>query len=290
MQLEGQPPRPPPGSGVSLGGFGRLLDVRDSAFTISILKHPCQSRQRTAEKRGNWHSPSSSSLGKMCARLIRVRTDSPLSYPHKVHKLAHRTALIVAGALLMPVWISHAAGVLGEMWQNVSTTTNASIIPSGVPDAEFYSIGISYDSRITGYTPNLFLGNPGFFNSSQTFDPTGSFDNTYIRFTGQTYLNSGVNTFFVPHDDGVTLNIAGIGLVLDQPGPTSPVSTTFDVTAPSAMLYDFTLLYCECLGPPAVLVFSVNGVIVGVPEPGSVLLLSAGGFGLRVALRRRKRK
>ena len=190
----------------------------------------------------------------------------------------------------MPVWISHAAGVLGEMWQNVSTATNASIVPSGAPDAEFYSAGISYDSRITGYTPNLFLGNPGFFNSSQTFDPTGSFDNTYIRFTGQTYLNAGVNTFLVPHDDGVTLKIAGIGLILDQPGPTSPVSNTFDVTAPSAGLYDFTLLYCECLGPPAVLEFAVNGVTVGVPEPGSALLFSAGGFGLLVALRPRRRK
>jgi len=207
-----------------------------------------------------------------------------------VQKSAHRTALVVAGVILMAVWTAHAADILAEVWQNVPTATNASVIPSGAPDAEFYSAGINYDSRITGYTPNLFLNNPGFFNASGTFNPTGSLDNTFIRFTGQTYLNAGVNTFLVPHDDGVTLNIAGIGLVLNQPGPTSPVTTTFDVTAPSAGLYDFTLLYAECLGPPAVLEFSVNSVVVGVPEPGSVLLLSAGGFGLLVALRRRKRK
>jgi hypothetical protein len=207
-----------------------------------------------------------------------------------VQKLSYRTALVVAGALLMPVWISHAAGVLGEIWQNVPTTTNASIVPSGVPDAEFYSAGISYDSRITGYTPNLFLGNPGFFDTSGTFDPAGSLNNTFIRFTGHTYLTAGVNTFLVPHDGGVVLTISGVGLVLDQPGPTSPVTTTFNVTAPSAGLYDFTLLYCECTGPPAVLEFSVNSVIVGVPEPGSTLLLRAGGFGLLVALRRRRRK
>jgi hypothetical protein len=207
-----------------------------------------------------------------------------------VQKSAHRTALVVAGVILMAVWTAHAADILAEVWQNVPTATNASVIPSGAPDAEFYSAGINYDSRITGYTPNLFLNNPGFFNASGTFNPTGSLDNTFIRFTGQTYLNAGVNTFFVPHDDGVTLNIAGIGLVLDQPGPTSPVTTTFDVTAPLAGFYDFTLLYGECLGPPAVLEFSVNGVIAGVPEPGSVLLLSAGGVGLLVALRRRKRK
>ncbi len=189
----------------------------------------------------------------------------------------------------MPVWTGRAAGVLAELWQNVPTATNASIIPSGAPDAEFYSAGISYDSQVTGYTPNLFLNNPLFFNSSEAFDPAGSLDNTFIRFTGQTYLNAGVNRFLVPHDDGVTLNIAGIGLVLDQPGPTSPVFTTFDVTAPSEGLYDFTLLYGECAGPPAVLEFSVNGITVGVPEPGSAFLFSAGGFGLLVALRRRGR-
>lgn len=212
------------------------------------------------------------------------------SQQRKVKKLAQHAVLVVAGFILMPVGTSRAAGVLAEVWQNVPTATNAAVIPSGAPDAEFYSAGISYDSQVTGYTPNLFLYNPMFFNTSATFDPAGSLDNTFIRFTGQTYLNAGVNTFLVPHDDGVTLNIAGIGLVLDQPGPTSPVATAFDVTAPSAGLYDFTLQYCECLGPPAVLEFSVNSVTVGVPEPGSALLFSAGGFGLLVALRHRRRK
>ena len=212
------------------------------------------------------------------------------SSPRKVKKLAPLTALVVVGLIVMPLWTSHAAGVLAEVWQNVATATNASIIPSGPPDAEFYSAGINYDSRVTGYTPNLFLNNPAFFNTSGAFDPSGSLDNTFIRFTGQTFLNAGVNTFLVPHDDGVVLNITGIGLVFDQPGPTSPVLTTFDVTAPSDGLYDFTLLYCECDGPPAVLEFSVNSVVVGVPEPGSAVLLAVGGFGLLVALRRRRPK
>jgi hypothetical protein len=215
---------------------------------------------------------------------------SDSSLRREVQKLAQLTALVVAGITLMPVWTGHAAGVLAEVWQNVPTATNASVIPSGAPDAEFYSAGINYDSRVTGYTPNLFLSNPGFFNTSGTFDPAGSLNNTYIRFTGQTYLNVGVNTFLVPHDDGVLLTVSGIGLVLNQPGPTSPISTSFNVTAPSAGLYDFTLLYCECTGPPAVLEFSVNNVIVGVPEPGSALLLSVGGIWLFVALRRRERK
>jgi hypothetical protein len=141
----------------------------------------------------------------------------------------------------MPAGISHAAGVLGEIWQNDSAATNASIVPSGAPDAEFYSSGINYDSGVSGYSPKLFLDAPSFFNLSGNFNPTGSLDNTFIRVTGQVYLNAGVNAFSVPHDDGTTLDIAGIGLVLDQPGPTSAVTNQFNVTAPSAGLYDFTL-------------------------------------------------
>jgi hypothetical protein len=206
-----------------------------------------------------------------------------------VQKLTYRIVLFLAGITLMPAGISHGAGILGEIWQHVATATNASIVPSGNPDAEFYTFGINYDSRITGYTPNQFLNNPGFFNDVRSFNPGGSLDNTFIRFTGQTYLNAGVNTFYIPHDDGAVLNIVGIGLVLNQPDPTSPVTTAFDVTAPSAGLYDFTLLYGECTGPPAVLGFMVNGLTVGIPEPGFEPLLLTGGVGLLVALRRWKR-
>jgi hypothetical protein len=213
-----------------------------------------------------------------------------LTSQRKVKKSAQLTALVMGGVLLLPVWTGHAAGILAEIWQNVPTATNASIIPSRAPDAEFYSAGINYDSRTSGYTPNLFLNDPGFFNSSRTFNPTGSLDNTFIRFTGQAYLNAGVNTFLVPHDDGVMLDIVGIGLVIDQPGPTSLVTTAFGVTAPSAGLYDFTLLYAECAGPPAILRFTVNNLTVGVPEPGSAPLFAAGGLGLLLALRRRSRK
>lgn len=113
-------------------------------------------------------------------------------------------------------------------------------------------------------------------------------DNTYFLFTGSTYLHAGDNTFVVPHDDGVQLDIAGFGRVIDQPGPTAAVDSPFTVTATTAGLYSFTLAYGECCGGPAVLGFTVNDAPVGgTPEPGTWALMLA-GFGLvGTSLRRR---
>ena len=101
-----------------------------------------------------------------------------------MQKSGYRAALIFA-CLLTPAWVSHAAGLLGEIWQNDSAATNASIVPSGAPDAEFYSSGLNYDSRVSGYTPKLFLNDASFFNAAVGFNPTGTLDNTFIRFTGR---------------------------------------------------------------------------------------------------------
>ena len=112
-------------------------------------------------------------------------------------------------------------------------------------------------------------------------------NDTYFLFTGQTYLNAGANSFVVPHDDGLQLFIAGIGLVVDQPGPTAPVNTPFTVTAPTAGLYDFTLSFGETAGGPSVLQFDVNGSPGGVPEPASWALLLTGFSMVGFAMRRR---
>jgi hypothetical protein len=117
-------------------------------------------------------------------------------------------------------------------------------------------------------------------------------DNTYFLFTGSTFLNAGDNSFVVPHDDGLQLNIDGLtpSLVVDAPGPTAEVDTPFTVNAPAAGLYTFELSYGECCGGPAVIRFDVNGAPAGVPEPATWAMMLAGFGGLGAAIRNRRAK
>jgi len=154
----------------------------------------------------------------------------------------------------------------------------------------FSTNAIDYNSNLTGYTPAGFLKNPVFFNTSALWDPNASFNNSFLRFTGMTYLHAGANDFVVPHDDGVVLTIETIGVVLNQPGPTSPVYSPFTVMAPVSGMYGFTLQYGECCGAPAVLGFQINDAPVGaIPEPASIALLGIGLVGF-LTCRRWKRR
>ena len=140
----------------------------------------------------------------------------------------------------------------------------------------------------TTFTIGAFLNNPAGLDPAVA---AATLNDTYFLFTGSTYLNAGSNSFVVPHDDGIQLFIDGIGLVVDQPGPTSPVDTPFTVVAPNAGFYTFSLSYGETAGGPAVLAFNVNGGPAGggVPEPATWGMMLA-GFGLVGAgMRRRAR-
>ncbi|MGH9416869.1 MAG: hypothetical protein ACRD01_09600 [Terriglobales bacterium] len=79
----------------------------------------------------------------------------------------------------------------------------------------------------------------------------------------------------VGHDDGVVLSIAGIGTVVNAPGPTGRVETPFNVpNSGTADEFNFTLDYAESCGGPADLIFAVNDQNLGaVPEPATVALM-----------------
>lgn len=209
-----------------------------------------------------------------------------------------RSALAAATALLAlaAAGASHASATAASLWINDPNPMDASIVPAGPADATFNPGLINYDSNVGGYTVGGFLNNPTFSNESAAFIAAGAgaapLNNTFIQITGTVGLQAGNNSFVVGHDDGVVLNIAGFGNVVNQGGPTGFVNTPFNVFNPGAAgNFAFTLNYTECCGPPAELLFTVNNVNVGgVPEPAawSLMLLGVGGIG--GVLRRKTRQ
>ena len=196
--------------------------------------------------------------------------------------------VLVLGLIVLTAGYAGASTV-GEIWQNVPTSANdASIVPgSGGPFANFTVPLIDYNSAVTGYTPALFLNNPTFSNQVNGFNPNGDFNNSFIRITGQLFLNAGSNTADIIHDDGAVLTITGLGTVFSQPGPSFPVSSPFTISAPASGLYPYVLQYGECFGAPAQLKFVLNGGTV--PIASTLFLLGPGLVGLAVVRRRLKK-
>ncbi|HLZ83144.1 MAG TPA: PEPxxWA-CTERM sorting domain-containing protein [Caulobacteraceae bacterium] len=201
-------------------------------------------------------------------------------------KMRSSFAAAAAVVALAAAGVSHAGATAGSLWINDPTSTDASIVPAGPADATFNPGVINYDSNVGGYTVGGFLNNPTFSNESAAFVLAGAgaapLNNTFVQITGTLGLNSGNNSFVVGHDDGVVLTVAGFGTVVNQAGPTAFTNTPFNVFNPGAPgNFAFTLNYTECCGPPAELLFTVNNVSPGVPEPAtwSLMLLGVGGIG-----------
>jgi hypothetical protein len=189
--------------------------------------------------------------------------------------------LICAVSLLaypMPV---RADGIItGQLWQGKTPDgTHATFAnqPAGPSDATWTTNAINYNSNGSlDYTPSSFLNSPTFTNTSGTFNPSGTLDNTYMLFTGFLALNAGDNTFTITHDDGIEIQVDGLYDSGDlYAAPTSPETTTIIVHAPTAGVYPFALAYVESNGPPGVLGSDMPAV---APEPASAIALGLGGL------------
>jgi hypothetical protein len=174
-----------------------------------------------------------------------------------------------------------ASVVKGTIWETTSAIARdavpANVPPSltpGTAGATFIvpsdplSLNPSDTSAI--YTLGTFLASGGatgvtFFGGAAATD---SLDNTIMNIVGTVTVTTG-ETFTARHDDGVTLDIAGL-TVIDAPGPTSAVDTTETYTGPSGN-QPFQLVYGECCGAPATLV-------VDLPLTSSIPELSTWGM------------
>lgn len=215
-------------------------------------------------------------------------------------------ALVVAFAAATSAW----ASVDGHIWQGIPQPGNAGAsanMSSSLANAAFTSAGINYCSNFTdaacpvsgAYTANGFLNSPTFTSPMNGFSATGSMDNTEVQLTGQIFLDGMADSFQIAHDDGITLALSGGpgtvtcstqsgALCVSAPGPTAPALTPFTITASAAGLYNFTLDYAECCGPPAVLQWTYpDHQPVGAGEPSVLLLTGLALLGLGWAGRRR---
>jgi hypothetical protein len=197
--------------------------------------------------------------------------------------LVASTALFTAGAasaaLNVSVWV--------DQQFTAEHATFANVAALGAADATTTLPFLDFDTNNSSVTTiDQFLG-----SSIGGLIGNHALNNSVFLFTGSLFLNAGNNAFVVPHDDGLQLNIDGIGLVVDEPGPTGEVDTPFNVDGgPSGGNHNFQVVYGECCGGPAVIRFIVNDAHVtgGAPEPATWGLMLL-GFGSAGAMLRRRR-
>jgi PEP-CTERM motif-containing protein len=209
-------------------------------------------------------------------------------------KLALRALSVPCLAVLFAAApLAHAASITATVYQNIPDPGNSGDVANQTADFATFTIGgsgINFDSDVTSYSNiTAFLNNPTYTTESATFNPNAGVDNIEIIINGTLGLNTGANSFEVGHDDGVVLTVAGFGTVVNAPGPTSLVTTPFNVNNPGAANnFAFELEYAECCGAPADLIFDVNNVAVGAtPEPSTFCLFGTGLLAAAGIVRRR---
>lgn len=201
-------------------------------------------------------------------------------------KLINKTLLAAAIALGMATLGTQANTVNGSLWEQVDShiDTDGSFanvaIMQGIRAADVtFTVNspISLNSYgANGYLIGGFLASGG---ATITSDPGGAanrtLNNTLFYFTGLVSVYNG-QTFSVWHDDGLQLKIGGV-MIVDVPGPTSPIETSYSWTGADGT-YEFELAYAENCGAPGVL--KVDLPLRSVPDGGSTLVLLGGVLGL----------
>jgi hypothetical protein len=191
--------------------------------------------------------------------------------------------------------LAHANTVTGSYYhvpEAVSQNAVPGNVPAGTPDVTF-SVDSPFSFAATNATVAAWLASGSAFNIVENTPGTlaSLMDNnsvgSLLNFTGLVSVVNG-RQFTVTHDDGLTLIINGL-TVIDQPGPTSPITQTFTYTGASGT-FGFQLVYGECCEGPAVLQISlpltaVPGPVVGAGLPG--LIAACGGL---IGLARRRRQ
>ena len=195
-------------------------------------------------------------------------------------------ALLVAGCCFSAA-VAHAQ-VNGSLWEN-DLSDNAGVVPGGAPNVTFTTPGINFHSGIA-YTIGEFLTSASSSVLTGAGELGNSLDNVHIQLTGSLFLSAGDNLFSVQHDDGLVLQISGLGTVLDAHIPTPPIVTPFTVhNTLGAGIYSYTLDYNECCGAPAALawVYPTGQPVGSVPDAASTLTLLGLATTCLVAWRKR---
>lgn len=215
-------------------------------------------------------------------------------------KVMNKNLLAALAAASLMAGSAQANTITGSYWhvsESVSQSATIANIPGTTPDVTFdVNSPLDFDSRSGGnnsafYTVGAWLGTGGAFNVientsgtlASTLDYTGT--GSFLAFEGVVTVSNG-QMFSVAHDDGLTLEIGGL-TVINQPGPTSPTTSTGTYSGPDGT-YAFKLAYGECCGAPAVL--KVDLPFSNVPDGGSTLAMLGGALAMMGAVSRRFRK